>query len=67
MRRMLVESDAWPIAVKDVLNRAFPNQPRVNNHYVSLYKAHRRGKFAIRLKRGLIGPSRELEALIRGK
>jgi hypothetical protein len=67
MLRMLIASDGWPIHVRDVLARAYPSLPRVNGHYVSLYKAHRRGKFSVRLRRGMIGPTRELERAIRGE
>jgi hypothetical protein len=67
MRRMLAESDGWPIHVRDVLARAYPGQPRINGHYVALYLARRRGKVGVRLRRGLIGPTRELMARIRGE
>jgi hypothetical protein len=66
-RRLLIEADAWPVTVRDVLTAAFPGQPRVNSHYVSLYRACRRGKGMVRRRRGLIGPTRELEMLIRGE
>ena len=65
IRRMLAESDGWPIHVRDVLNRAYPGQPRVNNHYVALWRARR--KFAVRLRRGVLGPNRTLLAKIRGE
>ena len=47
LRRMLIENDGWPIHVRDVLARAYPGQPRVNWHYVSLYRA-RAGALGLR-------------------
>ena len=62
---MLAESDGWPIHVRDVLNRAYPGQPRVNNHYVALWRARR--KFAVQLRRGVLGANPELMRKIRGE
>jgi hypothetical protein len=65
IRRMLAESDGWPIHVNDVLARAYPGKPRSNNQYRALWRARR--KFAVPLRRGVLGPNRELLARIRGE
>jgi hypothetical protein len=63
-RRMLIEADGRPIRVRDVLRRAYPGTQCFTWHYRSLWRA--RGQFAVPLRRGLLGPSPELLALIRG-
>jgi hypothetical protein len=65
IRRMLAESDAWPIAVRDVLKRAYPGTKRFTWHYHALWIARR--KFAVPLRRGLLGANRELMQKIRGE
>jgi hypothetical protein len=65
IRRMLAESDGWPIHVHDVLARAYPGKPRVNNHYVAVWRARR--KFAVPLRRGVLGANPELMRKIRGE
>jgi hypothetical protein len=62
---MLAESDGWPIAVHDVLARAYPNTRRFTWHYRSLWRA--RNKFTVMLARGWLGPTPELMKQIRGE
>jgi hypothetical protein len=62
---MLAENDGWPIHVRDVLARAYRGQPRVNGHYVAVWRARR--KFAVPLRRGLLGPNAKLLKQIRGE
>jgi len=63
IRRMLIESDGWPIHVHDVRARAYVGQPPSHNQYRALWRARR--KFAVQLRRGVLGPTRELERWIR--
>ena len=62
---MLAENDGWPIHVHDVRARAYPGKPPSNNQYRALWRARR--KFAVPLRRGVLGPTRELEQRIRGE
>jgi len=64
-RRMLIESDGWPIAVHDVLRRAYPGTQCFTWHYRSVWRARR--KFAVQLQRGWLGPTDELLRQIRGE
>jgi len=65
IRRMLAESDGWPIHVHDVRARAYPGKPPHNNQYRALWDARR--KFAVPLRRGVLGANPELMRKIRGE
>jgi hypothetical protein len=65
IRRMLIAANGEPVRVRDVLRRCYPGTTSYTWHYFNLHRA--RGRFAVSVAHGWLGPNDELLRLIRGR